>query len=64
MNRRLLLFALVPVFTASVTHAGTPLVLGERLQLPSKVMGEERTLLVSIPESYARTTRRYPVLYL
>jgi predicted alpha/beta superfamily hydrolase len=63
MNLRLL-FALIPVFAASVTHAGTPLVLGERLQLPSKVMGEERTLFVSVPESYARTTRRYPVLYL
>ena len=64
MNRRLLLFALAPVIAASVAHAGTPLVLGERLQLPSRVMGEERTLLVSIPESYARTARRYPVLYL
>lgn len=64
MNRRLLSLALVPVFAASVTHAGTPLVLGERLLLPSKVMGEERTLFVSVPESYARTSRRYPVLYL
>ena len=64
MNRRLLPFALVPLFAASVTHAGTPLVLGERIQLPSKVMGEERTLYVSLPPSYARTTRSYPVLYL
>ena len=64
MNGRLLTFALVPVFAASVTHAATPLALGERLQLPSKVMGEERTLFVSVPASYARTTRLYPVLYL
>jgi hypothetical protein len=64
MNRRLLPFALVPLFAASVTHTGTPLVLGERIQLPSKVMGEERTLYVSLPPSYARTTRLYPVLYL
>lgn len=64
MNRRPLLFALVPVFAASVLRAGVPLVLGDRIALPSKVMGEERTLFVSVPESYARTTRRYPVLYL
>jgi predicted alpha/beta superfamily hydrolase len=63
MNRRLLSLALA-VFAASVAHAGTPLVLGERLLLPSKVMGEDRTLFVSVPESYARTTRSYPVLYL
>jgi predicted alpha/beta superfamily hydrolase len=64
MNRRLLPFALVPLFAASVTHAGTPLVLGERIGLLSKVMGEERTLFVSVPDSYAKSTRRYPVLYL
>jgi len=45
-------------------RAGVPLILGERIALPSKVMGEERTLFVSTPESYARSTRRYPVLYL
>lgn len=64
MNRVLLLFALVPLLAASVTHAGTPLVLGERIQIPSKVLGEERTLYVSLPASYARTTGLYPVLYL
>lgn len=64
MRRRLLLLALVTVLAASAAHAGQPLVLGERLQLPSKVMNEERTLFVSVPGSYARTTSRYPVLYL
>jgi len=64
MNRRLPFFALVPVFAASVTRAGAPLVLGERLQFPSKVMGEERTLFVSVPDSYTRGTGTYPVLYL
>ena len=64
MNRRLLPFALVPLFASSVARAGTPVVLGERIQLSSKVMSEERTLYVSLPASYARTTRLYPVLYL
>jgi predicted alpha/beta superfamily hydrolase len=64
MNGRLLPFALALAFAAPVTRAGTPLVIGERLALPSKVMGEERTLFVSVPGSYVRATRSYPVLYL
>jgi predicted alpha/beta superfamily hydrolase len=67
MTCRLLLCALVPVLATlapSAANAGAPLAVGERLSLPSKVMGEERTLFVSVPDSYARTTRRYPVLYL
>jgi predicted alpha/beta superfamily hydrolase len=67
MTRRLLLCALVPVFATlvpSAANAGTPLAMGERLPFASKVMGEERTLFVSVPDSYAKTARRYPVLYL
>ena len=37
---------------------------GERLTLPSKILAEDRTVLVSVPESHARGVRRYPVLYL
>lgn len=46
------------------THAATLVPAGERVTLASKVLGEERTLLVSVPEGYGRSTRRYPVLYL
>lgn len=67
MTRRPLLAVSVLLFATlvpAVAHAGAPLVVGERLPLPSKVMGEDRTLFVSVPDSYAKTTRRYPVLYL
>ena len=37
---------------------------GERLTLPSKVLGEDRTVFVSLPQSYAHGIQRYPVLYL
>ena len=47
-----------------VTSAATPIPVGERLPIPSKVLGEERTLLVSLPDTYARSKARYPVLYL
>jgi predicted alpha/beta superfamily hydrolase len=59
-----LAFATFATFVPSAANAGPPLVAGERLPLASKVMGEERTLFVSVPASYARETRRYPVLYL
>jgi len=48
----------------SLANASTPLVVGARISFPSKVMGEERTLFISLPGSYAKTTRRYPVLYM
>lgn len=46
------------------TGAAAPVPGGERLPLPSKVLGEERALLVSLPDGYARSKARYPVLYL
>ncbi len=64
MNRipKLALAALLS--TPLVTAAATYVPGGERVTLPSKVLGEERTLLVAVPEGYARSTQRYPVLYL
>ncbi len=50
--------------TPLVTSAATFVPGGERVTLPSKVLGEERTLLVALPEGYARSARQYPVLYL
>jgi hypothetical protein len=47
-----------------VARAATPIAGAERVTLASRVLGEERTLLVSFPDSYARTANRYPVLYL
>ena len=64
MNRHLLLFSLVLALGPSVTRADTPITVGERIDLPSKVMGEERRLYVSLPASYARTKQSYPVLYM
>jgi predicted alpha/beta superfamily hydrolase len=35
----------------------------EKITLRSEVLGEERTILVRLPEGYEKTTRKYPVLY-
>jgi predicted alpha/beta superfamily hydrolase len=47
-----------------VARAAAPIPGGERVPIPSKVLGEERTLFVSLPDSYAASKARYPVLYL
>ena len=36
---------------------------GEQLTLHSGVLGEDRTVLVRLPEAYAQSGERYPVLY-
>lgn len=35
----------------------------EKITFRSEVLGEERTILVRLPEGYEETTRKYPVLY-
>jgi len=54
-----LLVALVVV----QADAGTPLEIGRTFQIQSRVLGEQRTIDVSLPAGYATdTTQRYPVL--
>lgn len=57
-----LVFCLVMVSVFTV--AGEPITIGETLKIQSKVMGEERTILVSTPPDYGRSTQSYPVLYM
>ncbi len=57
--------ALVLVALAGVLAAGAqPITIGEKVTIQSKVLGEERTILVSTPADYARGQDRYPVLYM
>ena len=46
------------------TVAGTPIIAGEAFTLPSKILGEDRTVYVALPASYSRGGQAYPVLYL
>jgi predicted alpha/beta superfamily hydrolase len=59
------LFALVLFcLAAGVASAGEPITIGETITLPSKIMGEERTILVSTPPGYEQSSQSYPVLYM
>lgn len=64
MLRTTLLVIVSLLFGWSLAPAGEPIVVGERLELKSRVLGEPRAVLVRVPAAYARTTRAYPVLYL
>src|SRR5215470_5157590 len=59
-----LVIALLLAVATPVLCNAAPLLEGERLTLHSNILGEERTVLVSLPESYAFSAHKYPVLYL
>lgn len=43
--------------------AGKPVTIGEQLTIESTVLGEQRSVIVGLPESYKATDIGYPVLY-
>lgn len=59
-----LVASLAFVAVAWSAPAAEPITIGETLRIPSKVLGEERTILVSTPRGYEQGTARYPVLYM
>ncbi len=63
MKRDVMCVAVVCLVAASA-FAGEPITIGETITMPSKVMGEERTILVSTPPGYELGSERYPVLYM
>ena len=53
------------LFLASISaFAGEPIVIGETIKIQSKIMGEERTILVSTPPDYDQGDQSFPVLYM
>jgi uncharacterized protein len=53
------------VAAASVSAAAAePITIGEKVTIQSKILGEERTILISTPANYERGSERYPVLYM
>ncbi|WP_158623907.1 alpha/beta hydrolase [Corallococcus llansteffanensis] len=65
-HRVVLGFALLSVLCGALPSRAedTPIVVGSRTTLTSKVLGEERPLMVHLPRDYAASPdTRYPVLY-
>jgi predicted alpha/beta superfamily hydrolase len=51
-------------FAVGAGYAGEPISIGETVTIQSKILGEERTILVSTPPAYDQSSQRYPVLYM
>lgn len=65
MNRNALgLWLAVGAALAPAARAQEPLVLGRSFALRSRVLGEDRKLMVATPAGYGQGRERYPVLYL
>jgi len=62
--RRTVVSLLILVFAASVASAGEAITIGETIKIQSKILSEERTILVSTPANYGQGQQRYPVLYM
>jgi predicted alpha/beta superfamily hydrolase len=62
--KRLACVAALFAVTCGLVAAGEPITIGERVTIHSKIMGEDRTILVSMPPEYGRGQQRYPVLYM
>jgi predicted alpha/beta superfamily hydrolase len=60
---RLALPALLLSLSAANIQAGEPITIGETIVIRSDILDEERTVLVSTPPGYDRSTELYPVLY-
>src|SRR5258708_29289820 len=64
MNSRVSFAVVGFVLICAIRGIADPVACGERFTLRSKILGEERTVYISVPVSYAQGTQKYPVLYL
>jgi predicted alpha/beta superfamily hydrolase len=65
MKRMLLfVFTLFLLINANAQENADDIILGKTISLQSKVLGEERQIMVYVPGGYDQTTTKYPVLYL
>lgn len=59
----LLLACLTPTAPAGAQADNVPIAFGHYRRIHSKILGEDRTLLVGLPGDYATSGKRYAVLY-
>jgi hypothetical protein len=56
--------AVLLLIAASLAVGAEPITIGESVKLHSKILAEERTILISTPANYAQSQEKYPVLYM
>jgi len=58
-----ILMGLVATTSQAATPKGTEIILGTQYNIPSKIFGGNRQVIVSLPEGYDGSTQNYPVVY-
>jgi len=53
----------LPILSAGRPETNDPVCVGQRMAFSSRILEKEKTLYVSLPEGYADSNGRYPVLY-
>ena len=56
--------AVLLLIAAALAVGAEPITIGETVKIQSKILGEERTILISTPANYAQSQEKYPVLYM
>jgi predicted alpha/beta superfamily hydrolase len=59
-----ILSVLASLAAAPLALGGAPITIGEVVGIPSRLLDEERTLLISTPANYRQSQARFPVLYM
>lgn len=58
-----MLLAAIIINAQEAQHDGDDVVIGKYRIIDSKILGEQRRILVRLPEGYENTTLKYPVVY-
>ncbi|MBC8401035.1 MAG: hypothetical protein H8E14_06060 [Candidatus Marinimicrobia bacterium] len=61
---RNILYRFLTLFLVLITCASAQYNIGSYMGFQSDILGEQRVLVVGLPEGYDQTTERYPVMYL
>jgi len=62
--KRLLFLIVLSCLACGLAGAGEPITIGETVTIQSKILGEERSILISPPPQYEQSGGAYPVLYM
>ena len=63
--RTLIFMAALVICSFAISKAGNEeIVIGEKVTIKSKVLNEDRNLMVYLPQTYGISGKSYPVMYL
>ncbi|MGD9160792.1 MAG: alpha/beta hydrolase-fold protein [Desulfobacteraceae bacterium] len=58
-----LMLILIPLHATNAQEKLKNITIGEEIKIHSKILGEDRTILVYLPDDYESSDKKYPVIY-